>query len=59
MPGDTLPLKVVRRQDRLKLESALNAPAPFTRLIAVVCGTSHDLFLAFTVYTASPLKRYI
>lgn len=36
MPGDTLPLKVVRRQDRLKLESALNASAPFTRLIAVV-----------------------
>ncbi len=40
MPGDTLPLKVVRRQDRAKLEAALSAPAPYTRLIAVV-GTSH------------------
>lgn len=40
MPGDTLPLKVVRRQDRAKLEAALSAPAPYTRLIAVV-GTCH------------------
>ena len=40
---DTLPLKVVRRQDRLKLESALNAAAPFTRMIAVVCDSSHAL----------------
>ncbi len=40
MPGDTLPLKVVRRQDRAKLEAALTATAPYTRLIAVV-GTSH------------------
>ncbi len=36
MPGDTLPLKVVRQQDRAKLETALNAAAPYTRLIAVV-----------------------
>ena len=36
MPGDTLPLRVVRQQDRAKLETALNAPAPYTRLIAVV-----------------------
>ena len=36
MPGDTLPLKVVRQQDRQKLETALNAAPPFTRLIAVV-----------------------
>ena len=36
MPGDTLPLKVVRSQDRAKLETALHAPAPYTRLIAVV-----------------------
>jgi hypothetical protein len=41
MPGDTLPLKVVRRQDRAKLEAALSAAAPYTRLIAVV-GTSPD-----------------
>ena len=40
MPGDTLPLKVVRRQDRAKLEAALSAAAPYTRLIAVV-GTTH------------------
>ena len=36
MPGDTLPLKVARSQDKLKLETALNASAPYTRLIAVV-----------------------
>ncbi|KAL3153029.1 hypothetical protein ABBQ38_012053 [Trebouxia sp. C0009 RCD-2024] len=42
MPGDTLPLKVVRRQDRQKLESALTAPAPFTRLIAVACMSRSD-----------------
>ena len=45
MPGDTLPLKVVSRQDRLKLESALDAPAPFTRLIAVVRGTAMNCYL--------------
>lgn len=39
MPGDTLPLKVVRRQDRAKLEAALSAAAPYTRLIAVVSTT--------------------
>lgn len=42
MPGDTLPLKVVRRQDRAKLEAALSAAAPYTRLIAVVCMTRSD-----------------
>lgn len=41
MPGDTLPLKMVSRQDQLGLESALSAPAPFTRLLAVVRGSSH------------------
>ena len=39
MPGDTLPLKVVRRQDRAKLEAALSAAVPYTRLIAVVSTT--------------------
>ena len=45
MPGDTLPLKVVRRQDRLKLENALSAPAPFTRLFAVVHGSLRNCYL--------------
>ena len=50
MPGDTLPLKVVRRQDRLKLENALSAPAPFTRLIAVVTRQSQELLLASNLH---------
>lgn len=49
MPGDTLPLKVVRQQDRAKLETALNAPAPYTRLIAVV----HILQTQQTTYHVS------
>ena len=42
MPGDTLPMKLFRRQDRVKLQQALNAPAPYTRLIAMVssCAVS-------------------
>jgi hypothetical protein len=54
MPGDTLPLKVVRRQDRAKLEAALSAPAPYTRLIAVV-GISH-LKAHQTIYSKCALS---
>ena len=56
MPGDTLPLKVVRRQDRLKLESALSAAAPYTRWIAVVRASSHERFLASNRCVACPLR---
>ena len=36
MPGDTLPMKLFRHTEHVKLRQALNAPAPYTRLIAVV-----------------------
>lgn len=36
-PGATLPLRLAFRGDRALLQQALMAPAPLTRLIAVVC----------------------
>lgn len=36
-PGNTLPLKLTFRGDRALVQQALDAPAPLTRLIAVVC----------------------
>ena len=36
VPTGALPLKLVRRAERAVIERALSAPAPLTRLIAVV-----------------------
>jgi hypothetical protein len=36
VPTGALPLKLMRRSERAIIERALSAPAPFTRLIAVV-----------------------
>lgn len=36
-PGNTLPLRLTFRGDRALVQQALDAPAPLTRLLAVVC----------------------